>query len=335
MTASLISGFSISRNFWPYFVGAATLALGLALLEKPSIKQAEGLDKLLPFGPTFFALSMAIFGADHLIAARFIAPMVPWWIPFHLFWAYFVGFALIASALSFVTRIQTRLAAALLCGMIFSFVLSIHIPSLFATPFDKTRITVALRDLTLSVCAGAYAASLPGRFGNATSHSPGAPGRPARIFIWTAREIFAITMGIFGIDQLINPAVAPGIPQEGPNFVMMLPHWVPAHALFAWISGLVFILCALGVTTHKWARPAATSLAAFVLVVIALFYLPLTIAKPGDVANALNYLSIHFSLAGAALMLASALPAESPEPASDARPAHSTIPAHELSTSLE
>jgi hypothetical protein len=46
------------------------------------------------------------------------------------------------------------------------------------------------------------------------------------------------------------------------------------------------------------------------VLVSALFvYLPLTIAKASDVANGLNYLAIHFALAGSVLMLARSLPA--------------------------
>jgi len=43
---------------------------------------------------------------------------------------------------------------------------------------------------------------------------------------------------------------------------------------------------------------------------LALFvYLPLTVARASDIANGLNYLAIHFALAGAVLFLARSLPA--------------------------
>ena len=75
--------FSIPASvFWPYFAGAAILVIGLATSIKNRIGQASGLDKFILFSPLCFAIAMAIFGADHL------------------FWAYFVGFALLAAALS-------------------------------------------------------------------------------------------------------------------------------------------------------------------------------------------------------------------------------------------
>jgi len=79
---------------------------------------------------------MAIFGSDHLVAAKFVATIVPSWIPGHLFWAYFMGFALIAATLNLATSIRWRLAASLL----FIFVLTIHIPNLPAALHDRTAV---------------------------------------------------------------------------------------------------------------------------------------------------------------------------------------------------
>ena len=57
--------FSISPGvFWPYFFGAAILIVGLVMLPTDEVRQARGLDKLIPFGHLFFAIPMAIFGAD-------------------------------------------------------------------------------------------------------------------------------------------------------------------------------------------------------------------------------------------------------------------------------
>jgi hypothetical protein len=52
-----------------------------------------------------------------------------------------------------------------------------------------------------------------------------------------------------------------------------------------------------------------------VLVLILFVYIPQTIAKASDIVTGLNYLSIHFALAGAAFFLASAMPEAISEPA--------------------
>ncbi len=277
--------------------------------------QAHGLDRIVLLGPMLMAFAVAVFGADHFVAAPFVAKGVPSWIPGHLFWAYFVGFALIAAALSLAAKVQPRLSAALLGIMIFIFVLTIHIPSCFATPYDKTRLTIVLRDSTLSVAALAFAAS--------RSEGSQVGGRPGwlqslglqnlgLILSVVARFFIAISIAVFGIDEYLNPTFAAGIPQEGPVFVTM-PGWIPGHVFWAYLTGTIFVVCALGLTIRKYARTAATFLGGTVLALALFIYLPITIAKASDIANGLNYLAIHFALAGAALLLASSLPAAQAE----------------------
>jgi uncharacterized membrane protein len=304
--------FSISgATFWPYFAGGAILVIGIAMAGKGKVRPAHGLDTLIQFGPLSFAIAMAIFGADHLVAAKAVASVVPSWIPEHLFWAYFVGVALIAAALSLATKIQSGLSAALLGFMIFLFGLLIHLPSFLATPYDKTRLTIVLRDLALSAGALAFAASKPehGRAGRTpawlqSSHRPSLSSK----LIVIARFLIAISIGVFGIDHYLYPTFAPGIPQEGALFVTM-PAWIPAHVFWAYLVGTIFIICAVGLTTRKHARSAAAVLGLTVLILVVFVYLPLTVAKASDIANGLNYLAIHFALAGTALFLAGSLPA--------------------------
>ena len=87
--------------------GAAVLLFLIAAWAvKGDIVQARGLDKFVVLSNLCFALPLAVFGAEHLSAAKFIQMGVPSFVPWHLFWAYFVGFALIAAALSIATKIQ-------------------------------------------------------------------------------------------------------------------------------------------------------------------------------------------------------------------------------------
>ena len=89
-------------------------------------------------------------------------------------------------------------------------------------------------------------------------------------------------------------------------FVAM-PSWIPAHALGGYVNAGLFIACALGLATKRYAALAAQTVGATALILIVLVYIPLTITRLSDVANGLNYLAIHFALAGAAFMLASAV----------------------------
>jgi len=304
-----------SAELWPYLAGGAILIIGIVMARKYKVEHAHGLDRFVLLGPLLLAIPMAIFGGDHFMAAPFVAKIVPSWIPGHLFWTYFVGVALIAAALSLATKIQSRLSAALLGIMIFIFVLTIHIPSCLATPYDKTRLTIVLRDSTLAAAALAFAASQSedSRGGRTAGWLRGLGLQSAGpILIVVARFLIAISIAVFGIDQYLNPTFAPGIPQEGPAFIAM-PAWIPVHIFWAYLTGTIFVVCALGLTTRRYARSAATVLGLTVLALALFIYLPITVAKPSDIANGLNYLAIHLALAGAALLLAGSLPAAETE----------------------
>src|SRR5580692_4887342 len=315
LASTFALGAITSAEFWPYFAGAAILIVGIVMARKYDVGQPQGLDRIVFLGPLLLAIAMAIFGGDHFVAAPFVAKIVPSWIPGHLFWAYFVGVALIAAAFSLATKIQPRLSAGLLGIMIFIFVLTIHIPSCFATPYDKTRLTIVLRDSTLAAAALAFAASKSedSREGRIAGwlESLGLQ-RLGPIWIVVARFLIAISIVVFGIDQYLNPTFAAGIPQEGPVFVTM-PDWIPGHVFWAYLSGTIFVVCAIGLTTRRYARSAATVLGVTVLALALFIYLPITVAKASDIASGLNYLAIHFALAGAALLLARSLPAAEAE----------------------
>ncbi|HXJ15062.1 MAG TPA: hypothetical protein VNH19_22545, partial [Candidatus Limnocylindrales bacterium] len=81
-----------STVIWSYSVGGVVLAIGLvAIFLRGGWQKARGLDKLILFGPLFYAAPLAAFGTEHFTLTAAIASIVPQWIPWHLFWAYFVG----------------------------------------------------------------------------------------------------------------------------------------------------------------------------------------------------------------------------------------------------
>ncbi len=52
---------------------------------------------LVWLGRILFAVPLLVFRAQHFLYARFVATLVPAWIPWHLFWAIFVGVAFVAA----------------------------------------------------------------------------------------------------------------------------------------------------------------------------------------------------------------------------------------------
>ena len=75
----------------PWTSGSELLALCGATLVLAGVKK---------LGRILFALPLVVFAIQHFLYARFIATLVPAWIPGRLFWAYFVGVAFSCAAVS-------------------------------------------------------------------------------------------------------------------------------------------------------------------------------------------------------------------------------------------
>src|SRR5215813_360593 len=96
-----------SQVSWSYFVFGVIFAIGLAVMfVRGDWAKARGLDKLILFGPIFYAAPVAAFGTEHFTLTQAMMPLLPAWIPWHQFWVYFVGACFIAGALSLVTGVQ-------------------------------------------------------------------------------------------------------------------------------------------------------------------------------------------------------------------------------------
>jgi hypothetical protein len=71
---------------------AVILAIGLVMIFlRGEWQNARGLDKLILFGPLFYAAPIAAFGTEHFKVTENIASVMPGWIPSHRFWVYLVG----------------------------------------------------------------------------------------------------------------------------------------------------------------------------------------------------------------------------------------------------
>src|SRR5262249_26326411 len=150
-------------------------------------RKPRGLEKLILFGPLFYAAPLAAFGVEHFTLTRTIAALVPSWIPWHQFWAYCVGACFVAAALSLVTGIQSRLSASLLALTFFLFVVLMDAPAWAQRPGDRFALTLALRQLSFSAGALALAATLAG--------PPRERGRDLRATI--ARYVVAVAVLLY------------------------------------------------------------------------------------------------------------------------------------------
>jgi uncharacterized membrane protein len=102
--------------------------------------------KLMRFGAILYTIPIVSFGILHFIYGKDVATMVPSWIPFHLFWIYFAGAALLGSGIAIILKIRLRLIASLLGTMILIWFIILHIPDVIASSADDMNgeITSAL-----------------------------------------------------------------------------------------------------------------------------------------------------------------------------------------------
>lgn len=145
------------RDPGPWTSGAEVMALGaaaLVLAGELELSNSMSWESLVLVGRLLFAAGLVVVGVQHFLYAAFIATLIPHWIPGHLFWAYFVGGAFIAAALSLVTKIQGRLAAALLGLMFLLWVFVLHLPRVVASPHNGNEWTSAM--IALAMCGGSF-----------------------------------------------------------------------------------------------------------------------------------------------------------------------------------
>ena len=280
--------------FWPWFAGLIILAGGLVRFARSS-RGAQGLDRWIQLGPVFVAAPLAVFGAEHFVAARFIAQMVPVWIPARLFWAYFVGCALLAAAISFAVMRAVRWSATLLGVMFLLIVFMLHLPNALAHPGSRLAWTFALRETAFAGGAWAFASEMLG-----DSH-----GR-IRVFMVTfGRCALASAVLFFGVEQMLHPEFTPGVPD-----VKLTPAWVPWHALWGYPAGGLLLLTGAALLFHIRPRMAAALIGAVMILLTLSLFLPI-LALTRDstqLIDAINYVADTLMFGGTALLVAQAMP---------------------------
>jgi uncharacterized membrane protein len=93
---------------------------------------ASSVDRVFEKGTRFVPLALGAFlaycGALHFPYAKYVAGMIPPWIPAHMFWTYFAAVALIAGGIGLLVPQTARLAATLSGIMLISWLFLVHIP---------------------------------------------------------------------------------------------------------------------------------------------------------------------------------------------------------------
>jgi uncharacterized membrane protein YphA (DoxX/SURF4 family) len=281
---------------WSYCVGGVVLAIGLvAIFVRGDWQKAPGFDKLILFGPLFYAAPLAAFGTEHFTLTQAVASLVPAWIPWHQFWAYMVGACFIAAALSMVTKIQARLSSGLLALTFFLFVVLMDAPAWMQNPRDRFALTLALRELSFSGGALALTASLTGQWRE----------RGTDVLATIARYFIAIPVLFFSFEQFMHANHVPIIPLEP-----MTPEYIHGHAIWTYLAATVYAVAGILLLVGTKTRAAAAWLGLTALFVELVVYAPIGVVQRASLDKGLNLWADALMFCGAVLLLAGAMPRE-------------------------
>jgi uncharacterized membrane protein len=280
--------------FWPGVLGISFLVAGILVYRRDVRATAPDAFGLTAFGPVFVAAALATFAGEHFTEAASLARFVPKWMPAKLFFAYFVGLALLSAALSFVARRYIRASAPCLALMFALFVLLMDLPAALAHPAVRTGWSLAARQATFSIGALALFA---------TVSRQDRPRRAATIAtiarIWTAAVLV-----FYGLENILFPQFAPGVPSP-----VLTPAWVPLPGLIAVATGVLLVAFGTAMFAKKLAGTAAAwGALTMTLLAVGLYGFQWIIARGGaQQVMAINFVFDTLLFAGTLLVVSRAI----------------------------
>ncbi len=268
---------------------------------KADIARVRGLDRIVALSNLCFAIPLAVFGAEHFAAARGIMQGVPKFMPWPLFWTYFVGVALLAASLSIATKIQVRWSGLLFGIMMFLFVATMDLPGTLAEPHNRISWALMLREMAFGgggwILAGSAMATRDGQ---------------ANKLITVGRIVVGVAAIFYGVEHFLHPANVPGVPLE-----KLMPLWIPGRLLTSYLTGAILLVAGVCILLNRKTRMAATYLGTWIVLLVLFIYGPILIASLYDPSTdvkveGINYFADTLLFAGAILALASATPLAEP-----------------------
>ena len=293
----LVSFFGISSTVVAMCAAGIVVCLIALWAAKTDLARARGLDKVVALSNLCFAAPLAVFGALHLSDVGFVLPIVPKYMPWRLFWAYLVGFALVATALSIATKIEVRWSGLLFGIMMLMFVAMLIIPQTVANPRDRFGWTFICRES--SFAGGGWVLA-----GNAWRERGGGKGRNTLITV--GRILVAMAAIFFGVEHFLHPANVPGVPLE-----KFTPTWIPGRLAIDCVTGIILVVAGTCILLGRKVRMAATYLGTWIVLLVLFVYGPILIASLADPSTAnkiegIDYFFDTLLFGGAILAVASA-----------------------------
>jgi len=272
--------------------GVALLVIGL-LAAKNDIIEARGIDKVVSLTHLCFAIPLAAFGAEHL-SGGIPLNMVPSYMPWRLFWLFFVGVALIAASLSIATKIQVRWSGLLVGIMMFLFVAMLHLPGAISVG-GRIPWTVVIREMSFGGGGWVLAGIAMG----------GGEDGQRKSLITVGRVLIAIAAIVFGVQHFLHPLGLPGVPLQ-----KQIPTWIPARPFIDYLTGAFLIVGGFCFLLAWKTRTAAAYLGAWIVLLVVVIYGPVLVGALADPSSGvqvegLNYFADTLLFGAVILSLAS------------------------------
>ncbi|HET9837611.1 MAG TPA: hypothetical protein VFR84_05195 [Candidatus Angelobacter sp.] len=290
--------FESSRTAVAMCTAGVVLFLGGVLAAKSEIAEARGLDKIVALSNLCFAVPLAVFGTLHLFGPQFVKGLVPQYMPWRMFWVYFVGCALIAASLSIATRIAVSWSGFLVGIMMFMFVAMLYLPSGLRHLHARITWTIVFRESSFGGAGWIFAATAGNGWG----------GRVRSTMIAVGRILIAVAAIFFGIQHFRHPMGLPGVPLQ-----KEMPAWVPARVLIDYVTGAALLVAGGSFLLNRKTRTVAACVGGWILLMVLVIYGPVLVgalSTPdiGVQVEGINYFADTMLFAGVILAVARATP---------------------------
>jgi uncharacterized membrane protein YphA (DoxX/SURF4 family) len=183
----------------------------------------------------------------------------------------------------------------LLALTFFLFVALMHAPNWAQNPQNRFALAVALREISFSGGALALAGSLTQQWRERGTH----------ILATIARYFIAIPVLFFSLEQFMHGNYVPGIPLD-----RLTPQYVCGHAIWTYLTAVVYAVAGILLLVGKKTRAAATWLGLTVLFLELVVYVPIGVVDRASLGKGINYVADTLMFCGAVLLLAGAMPRE-------------------------
>ena len=265
---------------------------------KEEVAASRALERVVALVGVCFAIPLAVFGALHLFGPDFIAPLVPAYMPWRMFWVYGIGCALIAAAVSMAADRAVRWSGLLFGLMMLLFVAMLYLPGALRHPNDRMGWTIVCRESSFGGAAWILAATA----------APGWPANIRRALLAVGRALVIPALLLFGVEHFLHPTLLPGVP-----LVKEMPAWVPARALIDYVTGAALLVVAGSVLLNRNTRTVAAGVASWLLLLVLAIYGPvmilaLTQPETGVQVEGINYFADTLLFTGVILAVAKVYP---------------------------